>query len=800
MIDITLANSLDSDALADVVYVDGKVAFDSDLKSLPMNTYGQEENYSERRGFSDVVDAQHWLASFSLLPIISNSTLDALGGGWSEIGVIWGNDLDDNVEAALVGVKDLPADDVENGRATIFGGRGVESANVVRGTIKHLPGQHLQRSHAGHIDSGMISLERERWLTGKLKKAVKENPLARDLANRLTTLGGNHVVVDANDPDLKIILERGKLAVKPKIRSCKGEPSKCHRNAAAQYSSDPKKYKIVTGYRMFADDGVWTSHSWVVDKEKVIYEKVFEDKAVAYYGTELTKQEAKEFVYSEGIEKAFVTEMELRRKSTDILLREDLVGREDVKIWWAPNLAKYVVMCPQELVDKIAKKLEGSGMELSTKVQPDDYAAYLVYPTMKHLPTQHDQKKHGRLGQLPDYYTERTPRVDWVGRDTLAPEGRSDEQVREEVGASKNVPIYRALIPLKDLHETLLEEGGWPEENAREQFELDQEAYGIEGTFEEWLELNPKYAGKYNWDSYERSAKFPPIVVIREKTGKLRIADGNHRVRFWKTAGFDLAPAYVVDELLALQIKHLPMQHDQKKHGRGRRGPVGDGTDDVDIEQYKKMLSAFGRDISVFRRLAQIVKNVKDRGISYLTSEERIIFDASSKLGESGIRDVNRTLIELRTWYRSSGKGLKALVGDWLSGEKNIGLDLEYAATQASLDKSSYNLFRGLTLSKQKLANISVGGTVDVGIVNHWTLDEKVARKLFSEPTAVKRSVVFRMTVAKRSILSTYILHKYGANVGNAQEKEFVPITEGELTVMSVTTDERGVTYVDLKP
>lgn len=113
----------------------------SQQKSLSYSEWGHPDRPDKPSRFDDEIDAQHWLASFGLVPIISDSDIDAKGGGWAEVGVIW--QRDGYVDAALVDVDDLPTEDVKAKRAKLFGARGLKSTNVVK----------------SHPDSAMIALE-----------------------------------------------------------------------------------------------------------------------------------------------------------------------------------------------------------------------------------------------------------------------------------------------------------------------------------------------------------------------------------------------------------------------------------------------------------------------------------------------------------------------------------------------------------------------------------------------------------------------------------------------------------------
>lgn len=71
-------------------------------------------------------------------------------------------------------------------------------------------------------------------------------------------------------------------------------------------------------------------------------------------------------------------------------------------------------------------------------------------------------------------------------------------------------------------------------------------------------ELTPRLAGgedNFDWDEFKRVKRgFPPIVVVRTTTGKLKIADGNHRVYWAEQKGYITIGAWVVDKLIQKAI------------------------------------------------------------------------------------------------------------------------------------------------------------------------------------------------------------------------------------------------------
>lgn len=99
------------------------------------------------KNFSSEGDAHLWLGStFRLVPVISDSVLDVVGGRYAYCGVVWGTDTGGVIKAQLVDALKLPMADIESGRAKIYGAGGILRKSSVH---KHLPGMHDQQAHAG---------------------------------------------------------------------------------------------------------------------------------------------------------------------------------------------------------------------------------------------------------------------------------------------------------------------------------------------------------------------------------------------------------------------------------------------------------------------------------------------------------------------------------------------------------------------------------------------------------------------------------------------------------------------------
>ena len=118
-----------------------------------------------------------------------------------------------------------------------------------------------------------------------------------DMRSHLLFLGGSEVCMPVFDPDLDAILTRGELWYKTPAKQVKGKPNQCHHNAANLWFNNQDKYTICTGYAL-SNDGIWRSHSWLIDKSAHrphIVETT--EKRVAYYGYQMSPQEAKKFYH-----------------------------------------------------------------------------------------------------------------------------------------------------------------------------------------------------------------------------------------------------------------------------------------------------------------------------------------------------------------------------------------------------------------------------------------------------------------------------------------------------------------------
>jgi hypothetical protein len=88
------------------------------------------------------------------------------------------------------------------------------------------------------------------------------------LEARLLSLGGSRVIWEAPDPEAALIADQGQ-PFSQRVRMRRGEPSRCHANAAELWAGAADRYQLVTGYALSGDR--WVSHSWVIDGD-TLYE------------------------------------------------------------------------------------------------------------------------------------------------------------------------------------------------------------------------------------------------------------------------------------------------------------------------------------------------------------------------------------------------------------------------------------------------------------------------------------------------------------------------------------------------
>lgn len=121
-----------------------------------------------------------------------------------------------------------------------------------------------------------------------------------ELHDRLLAIGGAEVCFPDYEEDMDKILKSSYLR-NGQSKLMRGEPSHCHSNVCNLWEQNhgERDVRICTGYAL-SKDGMWRCHSWLLhcyDTGKQRREQVVEttEKREAYYGFEMSDEEAREF-------------------------------------------------------------------------------------------------------------------------------------------------------------------------------------------------------------------------------------------------------------------------------------------------------------------------------------------------------------------------------------------------------------------------------------------------------------------------------------------------------------------------
>lgn len=131
-------------------------------------------------------------------------------------------------------------------------------------------------------------------------RSEKEYSEFQQLHAILLAIGGGETCFPCLEEDMTAILERGYYR-KGTSKMMVGRACQCHANVCELWERNHKDHdiRICTGYAL-SQDGMWRQHSWLVHYYKTATQnrvRVVETttKRVAYYGFEMTDEEAKEF-------------------------------------------------------------------------------------------------------------------------------------------------------------------------------------------------------------------------------------------------------------------------------------------------------------------------------------------------------------------------------------------------------------------------------------------------------------------------------------------------------------------------
>jgi len=139
------------------------------------------------------------------------------------------------------------------------------------------------------VNAFMPDFQRE-YLEIRRLEHIQIYPEFTLLEQRLLSMGGT-MVVPRQEPDQDKILSCGRLWNWDNVKIISGVLRNCHGNVARLWRSNPKRYRIATGWAL-SEDGLWRQHSWIIDGSTLVETTI---GRVKYFGFLLTPLEAQQF-------------------------------------------------------------------------------------------------------------------------------------------------------------------------------------------------------------------------------------------------------------------------------------------------------------------------------------------------------------------------------------------------------------------------------------------------------------------------------------------------------------------------
>jgi hypothetical protein len=182
-----------------------------------------------------------------------------------------------------------------------------------------------------------------------------------------------------------------------------------------------------------------------------------------------------------------------------------------------------------------------------------------------------------RAGASPDNYSGTAPQVDWDKVDNYGT-AWNEETVKAHTNSEHDF-IYPAMLDASDLRANVVELQNAQDIRKMSEKEL-RETYPDEFFDEkniedfDWRDVRDRLAQQeeQGWESLRydeysrpRGGGYPPLVVIRTGKNTYDMVDGNHRLDTWQEQGFDVVPAWVVDDYLFAE--HTKRQEDNYSIG-----------------------------------------------------------------------------------------------------------------------------------------------------------------------------------------------------------------------------------------
>ncbi len=112
-------------------------------------------------------------------------------------------------------------------------------------------------------------------------------------ALKVMNYGGVVFIVPECESDMDSLMARGEVFDCGNPPLVKGQPGRCHANAARYWSHHEDKVQIVTGYGL-SSDGIWLQHTWC---RKIRGGRLVEttEPRVLHFGVRLNQEESAAF-------------------------------------------------------------------------------------------------------------------------------------------------------------------------------------------------------------------------------------------------------------------------------------------------------------------------------------------------------------------------------------------------------------------------------------------------------------------------------------------------------------------------
>jgi hypothetical protein len=301
-----------------------------------------------------------------------------------------------------------------------------------------------------------------------------------------------------------------------------------------------------------------------------------------------------------------------------------------------------------------------------------------------------------RAGASPDNYSGTAPQVDWDKVDNYGT-AWNEETVKAHTNSEHDF-IYPAMLDASDLRANVVELQNAQDIRKMSEKEL-RETYPDEFFDEkniedfDWRDVRDRLAQQeeQGWESLRydeysrpRGGGYPPLVVIRTGKNTYDMVDGNHRLDTWQEQGFDVVPAWVVDDYLFAE--HTKRQEDNYSIGIS---PAMDtdylaAVERGDMEMAQRMVDGMAKRAGIEkRRLVKTLFSAKEA-----EQLEPKAIQSVRRMAEEYVSNMDESMPESERWenlsfrrkgmeFTTSGGDYYGIRIDWPEGTENL-LDAVY--------------------------------------------------------------------------------------------------------------------------